>query len=752
MMELSILTEFINVSCELNNGQLSVVYQEPITNSSTSTASTFIRYSVFLEATRVQVYSGRSKYLNYPELFRISVMAATDKPKQLIAAVKLNVEKMYEIISSGRPIPYRREIIQALLSMCATRNLDRTKSQTLSLKQFLKSQYYCDNSSGDESNHCTLTESQVAAKRWVQAMTDQIVASSSSSSFKFVSRYHYVELIKDKLFFDAVDRCFVPARLENQSDAVMEVKLRGACFFADHCFGKTRIMAGIRSNTGKPTLVICPSHTCEHWVKEIKIMRPTATIQVIGNKRQYDRVSATSPLVDYYIVASQFIENYHYQRDIHDLIYGRSESVANRSNSSYTIYNDYFNSDYCLYRLIKREVGFYARSIDFFAFHAIEWGLVVVDEAQNTQSAIVDFVRLIDCAAVWCLSAKPFANQDCYERYVSMLAKDFTAIRRYIYKPDFINLFLTKFCSYYSFAEENRALILRNVVQVDYDENELAVHNSIIERYDCFVYSISEICTYPYFYFERLINEESRCGVYRDLETLEKAIMQQQTPPNPRYLENTLVSLKQNFTMHECLICKQNLRYDMTILICGHFFCITCYESWYQRHRQCPICRHAIDHSSKFYLLLNQEQSGGYGSKLIKVMEDCKQKVVFEGQRVLVYSRSDRVIAKLHRLLLQNKVPAARFFGNTSVKMKSLRYFAEHPSSCLLLSGSVAIDGLDLSMLSVVIFIDGNSAFRNANEKTIEENQFFAKMGHNKTIASYRYLVNAISDQEFYYE
>lgn len=768
MNTIAVSTEYINVPTDLTSvfdgsgGQLTC---RPIQVNPNN-----FRFAILLTlpATNVsmEIYRGRSKFLQHPELFILTAKVSREKPKQLILLVNVVFEKMYELLSQGQHIPFRKEIIRNLVSKNETRNIECSKFQTLSLKQFLRNNQSPSppvpiETIDDKDKNGTLTDSQISAKRWIQYTTRR----NTTNEIKFINKYAYAELVKDKLYFDIYERCFSPTNADKEND-VVSVQLRGGCFFADHGFGKTRIMASIDPvNKEEPILIICPSHTCEHWANEIRSMRGNdVSVSIISNKKQYDRISKTYNSFlkgGYYIVASQFIDNYHYQKDIHDFIYGYRTSST--TNPTYTLYNDYYNSDYCLYKLMRKEKSFYKDNIKFFAFHAIKWGMVIIDEAQLCTPSTVDFVKMIEVSTIWCLSAKPFTTQNCYDKYISMLLKNHVADYKYVYKHDFIHQFLTKFCTYCRFTELDQPHISKSTIYVDYEENEMSLHNSIIERYDGIMYTYSEICTFPYFYFERLLRDAHARNVHYDIEDLEQAITlksESSNAPNSKYLQQSLVSLKTDFTEQECLICKQNMHYDMTLLICGHFFCITCYESWYQRHQQCPICRHAIDSSTKFFLLY--QGLGGtntlvltYGSKLLKISENLRQKMFCEKERVLVYSRSDKVITKLMKLLFQLKIPSTRFHGNTSVKMKSLKYFQSNVS-CLLLSSSAGIDGLDLSMVNVVIFVDGHSAFQNEIDKISEENLFFEKMYNvtqkHKVIRSYRYLVNTVSDREFYYD
>lgn len=705
------------------------------------------RYGVYLllPSMFVKMHEGRSKYANHTDMFEITASRVPNRPKDIIVLFQAKAHALLEKLQNGENIPFRKEIIKTLCQTYDDQNSNYTRYQTLTFKQFLKEQKHKSNLNLSP----LLTEFQKNTLNWMkQIETNPVVVKIRKPNNK-------MELIEGELLFDVSTRSFMKSSLvKKEAEEVIEIPLRGACLFAQHGYGKTRIVSALCETKCKteddqirPTIILCPNHTCQHWLNEIKLLHPDATCFILTSKRQYENLFKQQPY-DFYIVAHQFIDNYHYQKDIHGYIYGNT--------SEYTIYNYYYNSDESMYKILKNEGQFNHGGFRFFAFHCKLWNRVVVDEAHGISQTVVDFVKYLTSETVWCLSASPFADQNSYSKYLEMLLANPIQDDKYGYKSNFISQFLDNACCWYSLPQSQLKVTKTNIT-VDYEENERLLYQSIIERWDhASQYSASEICSLPYLYYDKLAKDINSKNLFYDFDELSSVI----TARTQRYFHNSLKYLKQSldnletdFCGQECLICRQNLHYDMTLLVCGHFFCITCYDHWFQRHQQCPICRTQIQVSHKYHYLrkMSANHIPKYGSKIIKVVENVRQKIFNEKERVIVFSRSDKLISKIQNLLSANKIPHGRFYGNSSMKQKALRTFEN--IACLLVSSQTSLDGLVINSCSCIIFVDGHCAYQFESEMQQEEQKMVDKMfnitQNGKTVRAYRYFISNTVDKDF---
>ena len=565
----------------------------------------------------------------------------------------------------------------------------------------------------------------------------------------------------------------------------------------------------------KATLIICPSHLTKQWSLEITKANPNLKQIMFLTKVNHEKHNYQNILdADVVIVSFQFLFNIGYYVN-----YDHYKNNGTRWTKSYLSSPDQINkrcSD------IRKLVTFSKKTIescDPIIFESIHWNRIIIDEGHEMFSSSYNFehvylqvfLKNLSCNNKWFISGTPFYDVKSLTNVMNFL--DFgTRIRSntnsYImtlensmnYGLSELNIVNSIFKQIYirntkESVKDQLDIPSANIenIMISFSDFENTLYTSLKYANENYLRQICcniQICDkFSNGNLENILNfNEVKEKLIKDNE--EKIIKTQLSIQNldatvPGYdarkkmLENIVISCNfllncfkdSNIKVNDecCPICR--CEYDDPVVTeCGHNFCYECItevigiESY---KKECPICRTAISPSKIFKLEEDihveeekvDELVYKYGTKIAKLIKLCKQILLDDKNKIIIFSEWDRLLSMIGIVLKNNDIKNVFCKGNVHQRNAAISAFRsdlskkrksyDNVSRVIMLSTEHAASGTNLTDATHIIFMEPHNGEYGA-VKSMEDQAIgrAVRLGQQNQVNVYRLITKNTIEEE----
>lgn len=552
------------------------------------------------------------------------------------------------------------------------------------------------------------------------------------------------------------------------------------------------------------SLIICPSHLCDQWVKEYySKFNDNRRILLIVTKQQYQNLTFGDLLfADLVVTSYQFLTNSYFQNSL--TMFTHTEKFANEFNESKSEYlSKLFNSRTTAFNLFK-------------------WDKIFLDEAHEIQNSSMmgTLMKTLDCLNrnfTWNITGTPFANgidsffnlmkynttywvnnhddllscgvntalidnckylfrrntkESIKEEYSGNIVKTtlnlltFTSQERAIYdsyiqnNSNKYNDFLIKLCCHSELYSQTRDLV-QNCKTLDEIQNVMLEHNKkkLDSAKNQLIHVERLICAKQIQINEELDQELkydliNDIGILKRKETMYKAsIANIQRTYN--YLEKAIHDI-----VDSCPICLDSIPKDQLALTkCGHKFCWDCIREHKNKciNFKCPSCNSLMTSSDIFlvtdtptYLTELQEIIDRVKSTKIGNIIHYLKHNLEEDDKVIIFSQWDEMLHKVGENLFQQKLNVTYCNGSVYQRKKSIDCFSNDPKyNIIMLSSKHAASGINLTAANKIILLE--PVYGTCEYRLNIENQIIGRanrIGQKRPIDIIRFIIKDTLEED----
>jgi SNF2 family DNA or RNA helicase len=201
-----------------------------------------------------------------------------------------------------------------------------------------------------------------------------------------------------------------------------------------------------------------------------------------------------------------------------------------------------------------------------------------------------------------------------------------------------------------------------------------------------------------------------------------------------------------------CPICLDDDVESKSITTCGHSFCTVCLETALQTKANCPSCRVPLSANDSYVII---------PESIVLVEEDSLQKIVKEvkstkigniihflnetnsSDKIILFSQWDTLLQKINEYLVEYGILTACCQGTVFQRKRAIDAFRNDPNTkVLLLSSRSTASGLDLTCANKVVFVE--PVYGSLQFKKDTENQAIGRadrIGQEREIEIVRFLI-----------
>lgn len=566
----------------------------------------------------------------------------------------------------------------------------------------------------------------------------------------------------------------------------------------------------------KATLILCPSHLTKQWSLEITKANPNLKQIMFLTKVNHEKHNYQNILdADVVIVSFQFLFNIGYYVN-----YAHYKNVSNsRWTKSYLASTDQINKR-CTE--IRKLVTFNKKTIessDPIILESIHWNRIVVDEGHEMFSSSYDFdhvylqvlLKNLSCTNKWFISGTPFYDVRSLTNVMNFLdfsTRTVTNTNSYIMNLENsmtfglseLNIINSIFKQIYirntkESVKDQLDIPSANVenIMISFSDFENTLYTSLKYANENYLRQICcniQICDkFSNGNLENILNfNEVKKKLIKDNE--DKIVKTQTSIQNlditvPGYearkkmLENIIVSCNfllncfkdSNIKINDecCPICRCDYD-DPVVTECGHNFCYECITevmSIESYKKECPICRTAIAPSKIFKLedkmdVVEEkvdELVYKYGTKIAKLIKLCKQILLDEKNKIIIFSEWDRLLSMIGIVLKNNDIKNVFCKGNVHQRNAAISAFRsdlskkrksyDNVSRVIMLSTEHAASGTNLTDATHIIFMEPHQGEYGA-VKSMEDQAIgrAVRLGQQNQVNVYRLITKNTIEEE----
>jgi SNF2 family DNA or RNA helicase len=217
-----------------------------------------------------------------------------------------------------------------------------------------------------------------------------------------------------------------------------------------------------------------------------------------------------------------------------------------------------------------------------------------------------------------------------------------------------------------------------------------------------------------------------------------------------------------------CAICFGDME-EASITKCGHIFCTSCISASYKLSHACPMCKTALGPEDVYKVNKDGEEvkeevkpvekplAEKYGAKMAKMIELCRQLMLDDKNRIIVFSSYDTMLQLISRSLKEIGVSNSFVKGNVWQRNAAIRTFkkganlAGDPSRVIMLSLQNAASGTNLTEGNHIIFVEPINKPKEVISSI--EKQAIARacrIGQTQEVTIHRILTKDTVEEEIY--
>jgi hypothetical protein len=553
----------------------------------------------------------------------------------------------------------------------------------------------------------------------------------------------------------------------------------------------------------KSTMIICPSHLCDQWVREYynkctNQIKSKTNVLLVTTYNQYCNLTVGDVLFsDIVVISYNFFTNANYLRKSKSF----DKSYANMMQPGF---------------INQRE----------FSFHMFKWHRVVFEEFHEISNMckvnmIEHYFVTLKSKYRWNISGTPFANGvigiiDSLKLNTSLYISQFdknvelNPVKTMCHYGLNTNLiqncsFLFKRNTRQSVSNEYKGNIIKNNTKLlTFTTQERTIYDSHLIGYNT-KYSkfLLQLCCHPELYSETkqlIANCKSLSEIQdvllqhhkinlnkslRKIKAYEKEInhiqsdvllstctlLQQKLAVAKRNLTNekkTYDSIKNTLNylqraikdiknQETCPICLEEIE-QLVITSCGHKFCSKCCEEYIKTasRYKCPLCNNILT-QDEMYLLNETINDIKADSELNQIINDIKStkigNIVYwlkneiqtnKKSKIIIFSQWDELLHKVGEYISKYNINVLYCKGSVYQKKKSIVTFSEKDDhNIILLSSQNAASGINLTKANKIVFIE--TIIGDYQYRTNTENQAIgrsARIGNNQEIEIVKFIIN----------
>lgn len=519
--------------------------------------------------------------------------------------------------------------------------------------------------------------------------------------------------------------------------------------------------------TSNATLVVCPSHLCDQWMREVSKFKNMKNIIMITTYEQFKHLTyqdlyyADLIVVSYQMFVNQNyvktsdkkIQRMHYKRIIFDEI-NELPKIINGDKIFYKISNLKCDFKWCLtgtpFDNVSQNVLMFISLMTSSEYTSLSTNLSHLCTTKlNTVEATIK-----QMSKIFHKHTKESVSKELSKNVITTTHRKLTFTRQereiydsmLLHKSKFINQnALIKLCCHTELFNEINGLVkscktLDEIQQVIHDKNKKDLENTTIK--------ISEL-KYEIEYHSTMLEDANRTELEiatiknnisnfkREITLKTKYIESLQSVIN--YLDNVVNNISEDET---CPICLDNID-EVTITKCGHLFCWDCInESMTMKLDRdeilkCPTCNQHIRQYDIFKVdkhtegvgcvefiegtpaydinkYINDTKSTKIGNIVYYLLHELK-----ENDKCIVFSQWDYILDKIGGII-GKYIKVANCKGSVYQKKRAVQEFSKDINTkVILLSSKNCASGLNLIEANKILFIEpvyGTTEHRNGIE------------------------------------
>lgn len=519
--------------------------------------------------------------------------------------------------------------------------------------------------------------------------------------------------------------------------------------------------------TSNATLVVCPSHLCDQWMREVSKFKNMKNIIMITTYEQFKHLTyqdlyyADLIVVSYQMFVNQNyvktsdkkIHRMHYKRIIFDEI-NELPKIINGDKIFYKISNLKCDFKWCLtgtpFDNVSQNVLMFISLMTSSEYTSLSTNLSHL----CTQKLNAIEATIKQMSKIFHKHTKESVSRELSKNVITTTHRKLTFTRQereiydsmLLHKSKFINQnALIKLCCHTELFNEINVLVkscktLDEIQQVIHDKNKKDLENTTIK--------ISEL-KYEIEYHSTMLEDANRTELEiatiknnitnfkREITLKTKYIESLQSVIN--YLDNVVNNISEDET---CPICLDNID-EVTITKCGHLFCWDCInESMTMKLNRdeilkCPTCNQQIRQDDIFKVdkhtegvgcvefiegtpaydinkYINDTKSTKIGNIVYYLLHELK-----ENDKCIVFSQWDYILDKIGGII-GKYIKVANCKGSVYQKKRAVQEFSKDINTkVILLSSKNCASGLNLIEANKILFIEpvyGTTEHRNGIE------------------------------------
>ena len=559
----------------------------------------------------------------------------------------------------------------------------------------------------------------------------------------------------------------------------------------------------------KSTLIICPSHLCDQWIREYyskcdSDLLSKTHVLLITTYNQYCNLTVADVLFsDIILISYNFLVNVNYTK--------RSKQYN----------HDFYDVDFLNTKEFSLNM-FYWNRIVFDEFHEIR--------NMNNGNEIMKMCNSLQSRFKWNISGTPFTNGvdgflDSMKLTTSLYPyenMDETFDKSVIYEcfniglnTDFINnsSVLFKRNTKSSVVSEYKSNIINDKIEfLNFTKEERSIYDSHLNgfnnKYSKF---LLQLCCHPDLFSEtkhlvqncktlseihqalidhnttNLNYHKRKINMYNEeLNTLtlldiisndnQRAAVLKRNLTNERkvydnikrtlsYLEDAVKNINK---VEMCPICLDDIQ-NVSITTCGHKFCWECFNHYSKVTQvvKCPNCNNLLTSKDVFLLkdnpnyeneldkLINETKSTKIGNIIYwvkqKLNTDIDTQIVNQdNNKIIIFSQWEEILNKVGDYLQKYNINILYCKGTVYQKNKSIKLFSEsNKHNIILLCSRNAASGINLTKANNIVFVEpvyGSNEYR-----TNIENQAIGRcvrIGNKQNINIVKFIINDTIESE----
>jgi SNF2 family DNA or RNA helicase len=536
------------------------------------------------------------------------------------------------------------------------------------------------------------------------------------------------------------------------------------------------------------TLIICPNHLCDQWVKEYyDKFKMKKRVILVTTKDQYLSLSLGDvTFADIVIVSYSFLVNNVYCRinQFPDHIYGTSENIRESLSMTNISFNWFVWKRIVLdeaHEIYNRQNSFYITHVigelmsvykwnvtgtpfpnglesflslvslntDFNMPYSLDYFTVSHIQEKGINSAMINATKHL-----FKRNTKQSVAQDIPETSITETIKllEFTSQERNIYNSYASNNvnekhieFLIKLCCHCELNRDTRTLI-QNCKSLDEIQSTLIGYNK--NKLDDLKRSITSL----ELQLQRTEVGETSIASYKTQLTLKKKEYENLDRVH-QYMINALQTIN---VSDSCPICLDEID-KVTITKCGHKFCWDCISHTFKAKQhfeiKCPSCNQLVNVSDVYTLQTSGADSDTSDDMLTALVNDTKStkigniihfiKGLDTSDKVILFSQWDELLHKVGDILNQYGIDIVYCNGTVFQKKNAIhRFINDTKCNVLLLSSRNAASGMNLTIANKIILLEpvyGSEEYR----KDIESQAIGRanRIGQSRPIDVFKFVI-----------